>query len=60
MIKIKIVYKAVVDTDENGVQVMGRIGEPETPVYPLSVHYPGAVKVKIDAEFYTIYEQGDV
>lgn len=53
MIKIKVVYKDVIDTDENGAQVAGRIGAPETPTPS------NAVRVECDGAFYTVYEAAD-
>lgn len=46
--------------DDEGRLAEGIVSEPETPLFPLSVHYPNAVKVEIGNEFYTVYEPGDV
>ncbi len=54
MIKIKAVPQIVTEIDDAG-QIQERvIYVPETPIPP------NAVKVEIDGEFYTVYEQGDV
>jgi len=60
VIKIKIIKKSVMQWDDEGRLAEGIVSEPETPLFPLSVHYPNAVKVEIGNEFYTVYEPGDV
>lgn len=61
MITIGIVRKLIAELDpETGQMVERIICEPETPMFPLSVYYPTAVRAESDGEFWRIYEPGDV
>ncbi len=59
MIRIRKVPILTTEMDDAGQIVERVIYGPETPVFPLSVHHPNAVKVESDGEFYTVYEPGD-
>ena len=61
MIKIKVVREPITELDpETGQMVERIICEPETPMFPLSIYYPTAVRAESDGEFWRIYELGDM
>lgn len=60
MIIIRINKKTIMGMDDAWILVEMTVNEPETPIFPLSSHYPAAVKVESDGEFYKVYGPGDV
>jgi len=61
VIKIKVVREPITELDpETGQMVERIICEPETPMFPLSIYYPTAVRAESDGEFWRIYELGDM